>query len=356
MWNENFSVPLPALLGAGVILLVMALAVLVSRAARRASRDSARNRAAELFRMLAARLAGHLDTTDLQAATGGVESDTFWDAVEAIATTLRRRERVELARALARSTHLREERKRLFDEAPLRRELAARRLGLLPARRSRKPLRRALVRGPELVSFASARALAQHHDLGALRWILRNPTVLARRPLPSLSGLVRSFGPGARATLIAALEQGIAETRLECAVIDALGVTRCRSAREAIERRVGDPRPELRVTAVRALGRLDMGESIPSLLAALDDEAWPVRAQAARALGRLRATPAVEALTDRVCDLSWWVRRHAAYALARIGDEGVDALCDLAARSPDPYAREMAREALDHGVARKRPA
>ncbi len=344
------------LLGAGIILFVMALGLLVGRHARRSARGASRNRAAEMFRVLTARLSGGLDANDLQAATGGVESDTFWDAVEAIATTLRRRERIELARALGRSTHLRNERRALRDDSPLRRELAARRLGLLPARRSVKALRYALASGPELVSFASARALAQHHDLAALRWILRKPDVLARRPLPSLSGLLRSFGPGARATLIAALEKGIEETRIECAVVDALGVSHCRSAREAIERRVGDTRPEVRVTAVRALGRLDMAESVPVLLAALDDEAWPVRAQAARALGRLKATPAIEALTDRVCDLSWWVRRHAAYALARIGDEGVDALCELAARSPDPYAREMAREALDHGVTRRRHA
>lgn len=356
MWTPDWKLVLPVLLGAGALVLVSSLGVLMARAARRSAREGARNRAAEMFRLLAARLSGSLDASDLRAATGGVESDTFWDAVEAIATTLKRRERVELARALARSTHLREERRRLFDDAPLRRELAARRLGLLPSKRSLKMLRRSLVRGPELVSFAAARALGQHHDLAALRWILKHPDVLARRPLPSLSGLLRSFGPGARATLIAALEQGVRETRVECAVVDALGVAGCRSAREAIERRVGDERPELRVTAVRALGRLEMGESIPSLLAALDDEAWPVRAQAARALGKLRASPAVEALTDRVCDLSWWVRRHAAYALVQIGEEGVDALCELAARSPDPYAREMAREALDHGAQRRRQA
>jgi HEAT repeat protein len=92
-----------------------------------------------------------------------------------------------------------------------------------------------------------------------------------------------------------------------------------------------------------------MGEAIPALVMALADENWPVRAMAAQALGRLSATPAVEALSACVGDRSWWVRHHAAYALVNLGEEGRDALCELAARSDDRYAREMAREALDMG-------
>jgi HEAT repeat protein len=93
-----------------------------------------------------------------------------------------------------------------------------------------------------------------------------------------------------------------------------------------------------------------MGEAIPALLAALADDAWPVRAMAAQGLGRLGAAPAVEALAACVSDRSWWVRHHAAYALAAIGGEGHDALCDLAARADDRYAREMAQEALQYGA------
>ena len=73
------------------------------------------------------------------------------------------------------------------------------------------------------------------------------------------------------------------------------------------------------------------------------------------ALGRLSASPAVDALAVCVSDRSWWVRHHAAYALAVIGAEGHDALCDLAARAEDPYAREMAKEALE-SAARARQA
>jgi len=166
--------------------------------------------------------------------------------------------------------------------------------------------------------------------------------------MAALSGLLRGFGPGARAMLITALERKRCDTRLECACIEALGVGRCRSARGSITDRLLSPHLELRVTAARALGRLGMGEAIPALIVALSDDSWPVRAIASQALGRLSATPAIEALVPCVSDRSWWVRHHAAYALAAIGGEGHDALCQLAARADDRYAREMAREALDY--------
>ena len=150
--------------------------------------------------------------------------------------------------------------------------------------------------------------------------------------------------------LIAALERGTVEPRLECACVEALGVVGCRSARGSIAARLSSPHLELRVTAARGLGRLGMGEAIPALILALGDEAWPVRAMAAQALGRLSAAPAIDALVARVSDPSWWVRHHAAYALLAMGGEGHDALCDLAARADDRYAREMAREALDAGA------
>jgi HEAT repeat protein len=329
------------------------LVLLVGRAARRSERDASRSRTAQLLGILSGRVAGHVPLARLKSAARDAGAAPFWNAMEAIASTLRRRERVQLARTLARNRHVIAERRALLtSDSDARRELAARRLALLPSLRHRTALRRALVRGPEPVRLASARALAMLRDAAALRWLFAHPEALATRPLPTLSGLLRAFGPGARAELIGALDRGIAAPRFECALLDALGITRCRSARERIEMRLASPALDVRVAAARALGRLEMGESIPSLVLALADGAWPVRAQAARALGRLRATPAVDALAERVADGAWWVRHHAAYALAAIGPEGRDALCEIFARSGDGYAREMAREALDRAAVR----
>ena len=353
------STPIPAsafapLLAALILGVAIGLALLLARAAHRSTRNRRRSHSGELIRLLGARLSGQLPPQALRRAAQETEAQAFWDAIEAISASLRLRERYELARSLDRSRHVREARRTLReDDDTARLETASRRLGLLPSKRSRTSLRRALVAGPELVTFAAARSLGAHRDSSALRWLLLHPERVGARPIGSLSGLFRGFGPSGRALLVAALERGVPHARVECALMDALGLSRCRSARGAIEMRLVNRPLETRIGAARSLGRLAMLESTPALLGALTDDAWPVRAQAAQALGRMRATPAVDALIECVGDRSWWVRHHAAYALAVIGPEGRDALCDLVTASPDPFAREMAREALDRGWARR---
>lgn len=345
-----FGVPAEAPLGVLVVACAVLLLFLLARAARRGAARERRGRAAELLRLLGGVLAGNVPVRELRAAARDSQSEPFWGAVEALTASLRPRERFALARALERSRHLVVERDALRrDDSPARRELAAKRLGLLPAKRSRRLLRRVLATGPEPLRFAAARSLAAHRDLAALAWLLTHPESLATRPARALSGLFRAFGPRGRALLVAALDGHGLPIAFEVALLDSLGVTRCLSARGAIESRLRAERLDARVAAARALGRLGMGESIPALMLALDDAEWPVRAQAACALGRLHAAPAVERLAECVRDRAWWVRHHAAYALAAMGSEGRDALCELVARSPDPFAREMAREALDRG-------
>lgn len=351
-------IPTGGLIAPTLALFTLACAIglgfLVARSSHRDARGGKRGRSAELFRVVAGSLAGNVSTDALRLAAREAEAESFWSAIEAIATTLRIRERMELAQSLNRSRHVMRECRVLRDEHDNeRRELAARRLALVPSLRARRVLRRTLVRGPENVRLAAARALACQRDLAALGWVLVHSDTLSTRSIGAISGLLRSFGPRGRALLVTALERGVVDTRFECALLDALGVSRCRSARSGVEARLRSDQLEVRVAAARALGRIAMGEAIPALILALNDGAWPVRAQAAQALGRLHATPAIDMLTERVSDSSWWVRHHAAYALAAIGSEGRDALCELIVRSPDGFAREMAREALDRSVARR---
>ena len=340
-------------LAVSLIASAVSLAALLARAARRSTRTGARQHTVQVVQALRGALAGKVSPNALRHAARDAESEHFWNAMEAITATLRRRERLALAVSLERNRHVVSERRALAgDDSSARRERAARRLALLPTPKLRRLLRRALVAGPEPVRMATGRALAVLRDLAALEWLCAHPEAIASRPLPALSGLLRAFGPGARARLIGALDRGVAVPHVECAIIDALGVSRCRSARERIEARLRSDAVDVRVGSARALGRLGMGEAIPALMLALADPAWPVRAQSAQALGRLQATPAVDAVAERVSDAAWWVRHHAAYALASMGPEGRDALCELVVRSPDPYAREMAREALSQSEVR----
>jgi len=106
---------------------------------------------------------------------------------------------------------------------------------------------------------------------------------------------------------------------------------------------------DVRVAAVRALGRIGGAACAPALIARLADPEWPVRAQAARALGAAGAAAAIEPLAALLTDRAWWVRRHAAYALLALGEAGTGALRNIAKHSPDPYARDIASEALGGG-------
>src|SRR5512144_1119180 len=86
-----------------VPLAAVALGLLLARLARRSQREARRLRAGELFRLLGARVAGRVPARALRRAVSHAAHEPFWDALEALASTLRMRERLELARTLARS-------------------------------------------------------------------------------------------------------------------------------------------------------------------------------------------------------------------------------------------------------------
>jgi HEAT repeat protein len=199
------------------------------------------------------------------------------------------------------------------------------------------------------VAAAAALALARAGDAWALRRVLGQRGLLARRSPRARAALLRAFGPRALPLIHAALDADGMDPQLARAAIETLGAARHRAATASVERRLRDPEPEVRVAAARALGRMGAGDHVISLRRALEDPHWPVRAQAARALGRLRARHCEDALAECLSDPAWWVRRHAAYALGELGEPGWRALKDIVRASPDPYAREMAQEVLDGG-------
>ena len=327
----------------------IAAAFAVIRAVARRDRRDARDRARSLMRAFADYLESRLSGRELRRAVQSGDDATFWTTLETLAFRLKRSEWRRLVHELERNRHEAAERLALRDDSPWRRELAARRLGLLPSRAARRALRRALEDGPGIVSFAGAMGLARAHDARALRWILGNPGAFATRSPQARTALLRAFGRGALPALEKALEGDRLDRRLERAIIETLGLARRTAAASAIARRLLSSDPEIRLTAARALGRLRTPECAAALLSALTDEAWQVRAQAARALGRLRLPVAIPQLSACLTDRSWWVRRHAAYALSGIGDEGCAALRGAAEGSPDPYARDIALEALENG-------
>jgi len=347
--------PAPAstfLLAAGGIVATITLAYLIARRVRRGARHRARESAQRLSDLLRVFVAAGSGGRELRRAARAADHRAFWGALESLAPGPDPARRSMLGELLERNRHALAERRALRDDSPWRRELAARRLGLLSAPGARRALRRAMVRGPEPVTLAAALALARLRDRRALRWVLAHPEALARRTPRALAALLRSFGRPGLAILAEVLERGGADARLERAMIETLGLGGRRTAAAAIERRLAAANTDVRVAAVRALSRLGVAEAAPALIACLADPEWPVRAQAARALGLAGAAAAVAPLAAGLTDREWWVRRHAAYALLALGEAGRAALLQAAAASPDPYARDIASEALAGGFPR----
>ena len=346
----DLATPWPAAIA--IVLATIGLASYGVRTHARRQRGRHRSRHRALARTFRRFLDGDAAAAHIARAAEVADDGAYWTALETLSLRLRRSQWLRLSRALARSRHAAAERRALADDSPWRRALAARRLSLLRSRASWRALRGALTRGPEMVTFAAATALARYHDRGALRWILSHESALAHRHRNALVALLRAFGRAGLPVMTRALARGIHDSRVELAVVDALGLAGHAGARQLLERRLAEGDLDLRAAAARALGLLHAVECVTSLIAALRDEAWQVRAQAARALGRVRAPLAVHALAARLTDASWWVRHHAAYALKELGEDGQVALRQAVASSPDPYARDMAHEALT-GEARR---
>ncbi|MBI5710295.1 MAG: HEAT repeat domain-containing protein [Candidatus Eisenbacteria bacterium] len=341
-----FLAPAAAFAAALVLVASLGTVALVMRAAHRGERDRARRELADLAGHLAALLEGRAAPADVAAAAAAADPVVFWTALEGLAPT--RRQWCTLSRALARCPQPRAERAALRDDSPWRRELAARRLALLDGRATRRALRAALRRGPELVALAAATALARARDAAALCWVLEHSGALAHRTPRARVELLRAWGRAALPVLAERFEREAGDTAMDRALAEALGLGRHRPARATLERRLADRDAEVRAACARALGRIADAGALPALARALSDEAWPVRAMSAWALGRIGESAALPALAPRLTDPAWWVRRHAAWALAALGEQGRAELTRIAGGSPDPYARDMARAALEH--------
>jgi hypothetical protein len=335
----------PWLFAAVTVAASIAVAFAIAREVARGERRHRREEIAALAFEFRSCATGRLAARRLRRSARAAAEATFWTALEQALRGMSRRGRAVVSAALERNHHGARERRLLRTEPPERRQLAAARLGLLRSRRSRAALRRALRRGPESVTVAALRALARDRDLRALEWALDHPQRLARRSAAVWVALLRAFGARAVPSVASRLRGGIGHEPLQRAAVAFLGIARHRPPAPGIAALLRDGPPEVRVAAARALGRMRARDQAAALRAALDDPDWPVRALAAWALGHAGDRGAAAPLAMRLTDASWWVRRHSAYALAALGERAT--LAAIAGESPDPYARQMAQEALD---------
>ncbi len=101
----------------------------------------------------------------------------------------------------------------------------------------------------------------------------------------------------------------------------------------------------LRIAAIRAIGRYLNPISISLLIPLLKDNEWEVRSVSARSLGYLKAKEALGDLSLLLTDKSWWVRINSALALKRLGEDGIQVLKQQSFEK-DQFAYEAAQYAL----------
>ncbi len=106
---------------------------------------------------------------------------------------------------------------------------------------------------------------------------------------------------------------------------------------------------EARVLALRPLLATYAGDSTPPVFLLRQmaaDPDWRVRAAAATAMARWGTMTVVTVLRGLLTDSAWRVRHSAARALTAVPHLGVPALESMNTH-PDPYARDVAADALD---------
>jgi lambda repressor-like predicted transcriptional regulator len=108
---------------------------------------------------------------------------------------------------------------------------------------------------------------------------------------------------------------------------------------------------EVRIAAVRALGKLNSGASVELLVSALDDEDGSVRAAAVHALGNVGKQAPLQQLMVALRDSDWHVRETALLVLGKQEQRVPDEVLTIALYDRDVSVREAARLALQwHAV------
>ena len=289
---------------------------------------------------------GSTSAAELAARVSGAPAEAFWQTLENYADAVSGDEWTKVASVVSRTPHVQHELRNLEHRTAWRRAIAARHIGMLSLDAPLERLRTAMERGPMMVTFTAALALARLHDRQTLVWLLEHPQATDGQDRHRLTALLKRFGREFVADLRNALIGCSQDSTIALAAIETLGIFRDLDSRELLEQFVRESGLEARASAARALGALRSPASAPVLCRALDDPAWQVRAQAARSLGDVRSDIAIEPLARATSDSSWWVRRNTAYSLARQGERGLDELLRLSQLSPDRYVREMTVEVL----------
>jgi HEAT repeat protein len=273
----------------------------------------------------------------------GYLSQLRGEAADQLAEVLRRRGAVD---RLLRRTH---------SSLAYRRAAAAEQLGLVASPQAETRLTELVTGDHSLeVRIVAIRALGKAGSAGAAVTLLHSLSRADPVPEGVVASALLEIGPEAVPALREALAGKRAGGRRQRAMAaNVLGLLDDMGSWPGLVANVASGDLEVRISAVRALGRLSMPQAADTIAACLRPSEDPaLRAVAARALGLIGDPHTAPALAACLGDPDYWVAHNAAAALASMGGAGLAELSRAASGqgSAAGHARDaLARRALAEG-------
>lgn len=188
-------------------------------------------------------------------------------------------------------------------------------------------------------------ALGQLGEIGTVEGMIRSLSSHSRLAALSLASIIRLLGSRTVPILEDLLSRP--DDNVRVMAINLLGEFRDRDTQALLLPYLASPNPEIKIAVCRALASLGKRGSGPHLVRLLASDSWEIRAKAAWALGKLGFEEAIPQLMGGLGDRAWWVRLNAGEALARMGKAGKRALEKGYKSHHDRFARDMAAQWLD---------
>jgi HEAT repeat protein len=343
------------LVAAGVVVgvaVALVVLLLITRAVRTSRQRRTAEETARLRPLLVEVLAGDRDTAAVRKLNRQ-EASRFETLASEFLTKVRGEGRDRLAAFFVESGAVAEAERRCVGSGVAARAAAVDFLGTVGHAASAATIRQRLHDRSFLVRTAAARTLGR---LGTPADVPRLLACLEGErsvPFATVADALTQLGPAAILRLRNGLRAPNVLARAACAeVLGLLGAV------DAVEDLLAHLHPveddEVRMRCARALGRIGTPRALLPLTRLVSpSEPQGVRAVAVQSLGRLGGRPATAALAPRLDDDDHRVARNAAAALIILGNTGLEALRDRAARPGRgaAYARQaLARASAQSGT------
>jgi HEAT repeat protein len=354
--NVTFALQL-ALLGIGLLLFGLTIAISIERTSRdRLTAKTARRHA--LLRPLLLELLADddVDWARLESIAN-LDRIVFEQLAWSMLPKLRGASRDVLVEWLDENGAVSHQQQLTYSRSPVKRAKAAEKLGCAGIARTSRDVVRLLDDSHADVRIVAARAAGKSGDPSAVPALFASLDSNRSIPFGTVFMAVLHLGPSVVPELMAGLAAGSSSVRRVCA--DLLGMHGVMSATVQLGELLAlDVDETVRTSAATALGRIGAPQSLQSLSDALESgNPHLVRAAATRALGHVGGRHAVETLKSALADVDLVLAEFAAQSLAGLGSAGHDVLQVVASgdgESSVSAAHWLARQEIESSSRRQR--